>query len=100
MKLAETLEDCALRSRKEALENSQSANSSSQSSKSSRKGNIIKYLYPYKYDKVIVNCLLNDEDQKCEPFHSIKVMLMETKNRGLRRKNDEVDHTTGDLESR
>ena len=41
---AETLEDCALRSRKEALENSQSANSSSQSSKSSRKGNIIKYV--------------------------------------------------------
>ena len=35
---AETLEDCALRSRKEALENSQSANSTSQSSKSSRKG--------------------------------------------------------------
>merc|ERR1712012_802572 len=34
---AETLEDCALRSRKEALENSQSANNS-QSSKSSRKG--------------------------------------------------------------
>ena len=38
---AETLEDCALRSRKEALENSQSANNS-QSSKSSRKGNFQK----------------------------------------------------------
>ena len=41
---AETLEDCALRSRKEALENSQSANSS-QSSKSSRKGTYFHFLF-------------------------------------------------------
>merc|ERR1712088_699719 len=37
---AETLEDCALRTRKDALDAAKTSNSSSQSSKSSRKGDV------------------------------------------------------------